>query len=83
MSKRGESGDPLSPLLFYIIEYMLNIGLSKLVVADKIKKIKASRKMAVPTHRLYADDIMLFTKGNLSSFDAISNLYRQYVECSG
>ncbi|XP_050896757.1 uncharacterized protein LOC127103549 [Lathyrus oleraceus] len=75
-------GDPLSSLLFCIVEDVLSKGLSQMVSNDKIKLMKAYIVL-VPSHALYADDIMLFTKGSVSSLDVISALFKRYVECSG
>lgn len=52
--------DPLSPMLFCILEDVLNRGLYKLVFESKIKLMKASRNLKVPSHIFYADDIILF-----------------------
>lgn len=65
--------------LFCIAEDVLNRCLSKLESNNKIKLIKAYRSMMVPSHTLYADEIMLFTKGNIFSLDAIMNLLKQYA----
>jgi hypothetical protein len=39
--------------------------------------------MAVPSHILYADDIMLFCKASRSNIQALSNLFLEYAEISG
>ncbi|XP_058774405.1 uncharacterized protein LOC131648687 [Vicia villosa] len=51
-------GDPLSPLLFFLAEDVLRRGMTKLVENKQVKLIKASRNSYVPSHVLYADDIM-------------------------
>ncbi|PNX82112.1 ribonuclease H, partial [Trifolium pratense] len=76
-------GDPLSPLLFCLAEEVLSRGISLLVDEGKIELIKGSRNTRVPSHCLYADDIMVFCKGKLSSLQALQNLFISYANCSG
>jgi hypothetical protein len=59
-------GDPLSPLLFCLAEDVLSRQISKLVVEGKINPIKGTRNVHVPSHSFYADDLMIFCKGNLN-----------------
>lgn len=52
-------------------------------IKDKpIPLIKGSRTYSVHSHTLYADDIMIFCKGDLKSIKVISNLKNMYVHCS-
>jgi hypothetical protein len=76
-------GDPLSPLLFCLAEEVLSRGISLLVDEGKIELIKGSRNTRVPSHCLYADDIMVFCKGKFSSLQALQNLFNKYANCSG
>jgi len=73
----------LSPFLFCIAEEVLSRGISKLVEEDKVKQIVASRQVLVPSHYFYADDLMLYCKGNTSSLDHLKDLFVKYVACSG
>jgi hypothetical protein len=58
---RGVRQDnPLSPLLFSLAEDVLSRGLSKLVSDGKLDLIRGTRSVNVPSHTLYADDIMVF-----------------------
>ncbi|KAI5403325.1 hypothetical protein KIW84_050765 [Lathyrus oleraceus] len=45
--------------------------------------MQACRGVLVPSHVLYAADIMLFTKGSVSSFDATFVPLKNYANCSG
>jgi len=60
-------GDPISPLLFCIAEEVLSRGISNLVDDGKLDLIKVSRHSYVPSHVLYANDIMVFCKGRLQA----------------
>ena len=45
--------------------------------------ISASRKAKIPSHCFYADDLMVFCKGKMSSLEALKNLFTRYANCSG
>jgi len=82
--KRGvRQGDPLSPLLFCLAEDVLSRSITKLVKEEKIRLIKGTRTMQLPSHTLYADDIMLFCQGNSESIKSISDLLKRYSMASG
>ena len=82
--KRGvRQGDPFSPLLFCIAEDVLSRNITKLVQQNKIDLIKGSRSTSVPSHSLYADDIMIFGKGRISSIQALMQLFTSYALASG
>jgi hypothetical protein len=76
-------GDPLSPLLFCIAEEVLSRGLTKLVDEGKLKLIKGIRYATIPSHILYADDIMLFCKGTSANIDVLSSFFHRYSQVSG
>jgi len=82
--KRGvRQGDPLSPLLFCIAEEVLSRNISKLVDLGKLDLIKGTRHIQIPSHALYADDIMIFCKGKISSINALLELFKAYALASG
>jgi hypothetical protein len=82
-SRGVRQGDPLSPLLFCIAEDVLSRGISKLVADGKVNLIKGARHQHLPLHTLYADDVMVFCKGNLSGIQALKSLFTDYANCSG
>jgi hypothetical protein len=61
-------GDPLSPLLFCIVEEVLNRGIARLIEEGKIDLIKASRNAHIPSHCFYDVDLMVFVKGSFLVF---------------
>ncbi|KAK2416760.1 hypothetical protein QL285_039127 [Trifolium repens] len=82
--KRGvRQGDPLSPLLFCIAEDVLSRNISKLVVDGKLKLSKGSRNVHIPSHCLYADDILVYCTGMQSNLIALKELFTRYALASG
>jgi hypothetical protein len=67
---------------FLVID-VLSRGLSKLVEQGKLDLIKGTRNSFVPSHTLYADDMMIFCKGKLSNINALLSLFNQYSSISG
>ena len=81
--KRGvRQGDPLSPLLFCLVEEALSMGISKLVEDGEVDLISSSRGSKVPSHCFYADDLMVFCKGKVSNLEALKKLFTRYANCS-
>nr|ABD28670.2 RNA-directed DNA polymerase (Reverse transcriptase) [Medicago truncatula] len=76
-------GDPLSPLLFCIVEEVLSRSIS--ILADKglIDLIAASRNNCLPFHCFYVDDLMVFCKAKMSSLIVLKSLFTRYADCSG
>lgn len=82
--RRGvRQGDPLSPLLLCIAEEVLSRGITKLVDEGKIDITSASRHENIPSHSMYADDIMVYCKGKMSSLEGLKDLFTSYANCSG
>ena len=76
-------GNPLSPLLFCIAEEVISRGIEALVLEGKVSQIRASRNLYVPSHCLYADDILIFCKGTLANVKNIMHLFELYGQYSG
>ncbi|XP_026378693.1 uncharacterized protein LOC113273144 [Papaver somniferum] len=74
--------DPLSPLIFVLIEDVLSRNLSKLF-ANNSMHVMVSKKGVAPTHLLFADDILIFCKGNLHSLQNLKNMLVLYERPSG
>lgn len=76
-------GDPLSPLLFCLAKEVISRSLTEMVREGKLKLIHGTRKINIPSHILYADDMMIFCKGTNSNIKALKDVYLKYVESSG
>jgi hypothetical protein len=72
-------GDPLPPFLFCLAEDVLSRQISKLVSEGKINPIKGTRHVRVPSHSFYADDLMIFCKGNINGLRELKNLFTKYA----
>lgn len=81
--KRGvRQGDPLSLLLFCLAEDVLSRGISKLVDSGLLHTISGPRNLTSPSHVLYADDVLVFCKGNKRGLEALMNLFKEYAQAS-
>ncbi|XP_026420077.1 uncharacterized protein LOC113316058 [Papaver somniferum] len=75
-------GDPLSPLIFVLIEDVLSRNTLKLFNEGKMIHM-VTRKGISPTHLFFADDIMIFCKGTLDSVHNLVDLLGVYQRASG
>lgn len=71
--------DPLSPLLFCLAEEALSRGLTDLVSNNKLNLIQAKRICLVPSHTLFADDIMVFYRGDSKSLNVVYEILNEYA----
>jgi hypothetical protein len=76
-------GDPLSPLLFCLAEEVLSRSIANLVSQGSLNLIKGTRNVSVPSHSFYADDLMIFCKGNLRGLKSLKDLFNSYALESG
>jgi hypothetical protein len=76
-------GDPLSPLLFCLAEDVLSRSIFKLVSQGSLDLIKGTRHFHVPSHSFYADDLMIYCKGNLAGLKSLKDLFTRYASESG
>ncbi|XP_026428619.1 uncharacterized protein LOC113324511 [Papaver somniferum] len=75
-------GDPLSPLIFVLIEDVLSRNITKLF-REGARPTIVSRKGISPTHLFFADDIMIYCKGNMKSLRNHVALLGYYQRASG
>ncbi|XP_026416903.1 uncharacterized protein LOC113312360 [Papaver somniferum] len=74
--------DPLSPLIFILIEDVSSRNLSKLF-ARRSMHYMVRKKGIAPSHLLFADDILIFCRGNLQSLQNLVTILGMYKRASG
>ncbi|XP_026450605.1 uncharacterized protein LOC113350687 [Papaver somniferum] len=82
MERGLKQGDPLSPILFVLMEEVLSRGLTKLVETGKIQPM-VIRKNIYPTHLFFADDVFSFSNGSKKSLNSLLSLLKCYQDSSG
>lgn len=82
-SKRGlRQGDPLSPYIFaFAMDYLSRI--IKLNTANHSFNFDPKCEKIGFTHLAFADDIMLFTRGDEEPFNILFNSLQQFGACLG
>lgn len=81
--RRGlRQGDPMSPLLFVLVmEYQTRLFGKMSEVPDfKFHPMCKSSKL---THLIFADDLMVFCKGNMNSIKRIMEALKHFSEVTG
>ncbi|XP_039682998.1 uncharacterized protein [Medicago truncatula] len=76
-------GDPLSPLLFCLVEEVLSRAISISSTRGRLTNISYCRGSFIPTHVLYADDIMIFCTGLKSNIRELLRIFQRYSKVSG
>ncbi|XP_058775611.1 uncharacterized protein LOC131649884 [Vicia villosa] len=81
--KRGvRQGDPVSPLLFCLSQDVLSRSITKLITIGNLKLIKTSNNLVIPSHVMYADDILIFCKASISNVNSLTSLFTRYYKIS-
>ncbi|XP_026410463.1 uncharacterized protein LOC113305660 [Papaver somniferum] len=75
-------GDPLSPILFVIMEDVLSRKISALVEKGKLQPM-VTKKGIHPTHLFFTDDVFIFSNGGRKSILNFLQLLDTYQACSG
>ncbi|XP_062028531.1 uncharacterized protein LOC133744441 [Rosa rugosa] len=76
-------GDPLSPLLFCLAEEVLSRGLSMLLNSGRFHPISSPRGVLAPSHVLFADDVIVFCRGDQRSLHVVMSFLEEYGHNSG
>ncbi len=76
-------GDPLSPLLFCLAEEALSRGILHLRSTGLVKYISTPRGCSPPSHALYADDVFIFSRGDVHSLKNLMVFLKSYGKASG
>jgi hypothetical protein len=69
--------------LFCIAEEVLSRNISKLVEDGQLHPFKGTRNVSIPSHCLYADDVLVFCNGRHSNLIALKHLFTRYAMASG
>lgn len=82
-SRGLRQGDPLSPLLFNLVAEVLNKLLLKANQIGLFSGVKFSEEGNQLTHLQFADDTILFIKGNEEAFHRIKSILQVFQLLSG
>jgi hypothetical protein len=83
-STRGlKQGDPLSPILFVLVVDALSRGLTHLHSVGRLDGFALPRGAMPVTHLCFADDLVIFTKGNRRSLRSLFDFLNRYEAASG
>ena len=81
-SRVSRQGDPLYPLLFCLVEEVINSGISKLVNTKKILHMASPQGYVTPSHILYVDDIFIFCRADNKYLRNLSVFLKTYGDFS-
>ncbi|XP_026459853.1 uncharacterized protein LOC113360569 [Papaver somniferum] len=82
VSRGLRKGDPLSPILFVLMEEVLSRKITQLVSEGKIT-LMVIRKGIGPTHLFFADDVFMFCNGGKKCLQQVQLLLEAYQKCLG
>ncbi|XP_074267250.1 uncharacterized protein LOC141590572 [Silene latifolia] len=75
-------GDPLSPYLFVLSMEILSRYLRKICLQKNVSFHPKCTKLGL-THLIFADDLMIFTRGDVPSVNAVLNTLNDFSKWSG
>ncbi|XP_060185254.1 uncharacterized protein LOC132614743 [Lycium barbarum] len=81
-AKRLRQGDPLSSFLFAIVMEYLSRNLHRLKQEKQFKFHPRCAKLGI-THLSFADDLLLFARGDILSASYIHQCFNQFAKASG
>ena len=82
-SRGVRQGDPLSPILFCLAEEVLSRYISFHADNGSLKPISSPKGIKAPTHSLYADDVILFCRGDKTNLKLVQKILDDYAKASG
>jgi len=82
--KRGvRQGDPLSPLLFCLVEEVLSRAIELKRISGALKPMSYCKNISLPTHILYTDDIFICCADTRKNIKCLIQVFNSYSEVSG
>ncbi len=82
-SQRGlRQGDPLAPYLFAIIMEAFIVLLEKAMIKGAFRSMKLGVSIQI-SNFFFADDLLVFSKGDLQSLAAIQQVFQEFEALSG
>lgn len=81
-NRRVRQEDPLSPFIYCLVEDVFNRLISKAVDAGSLHLIKAAKNNYMPSHIMYADDILLFCNAKISNVKILCSIFKIYSVAS-
>jgi len=76
-------GYPISLLLFCLAEKVLSQEISLLIDSKALSPMGSSMKFPIPSHTLYANNILIFCRGTKINLTNLMNLFNDYAQASG
>lgn len=80
-TREVRQGDPLSPILFFLVEEILIRSIAKLVLHDSLKLIKSRKNTYIPSHVIYVDEILISFKGEDIQHSGLRQSFQQVFPC--
>ncbi|XP_058785710.1 uncharacterized protein LOC131660481 [Vicia villosa] len=82
-AKRGiRHGDPLPPLLFVIIMEYMHRTMQKMQLDTNFKHHANCKKLKL-TNLIFADDVLLFCRGDPTSVEKMQNAFKAFTDSTG
>ncbi|VFQ88761.1 unnamed protein product [Cuscuta campestris] len=82
MTRGVKQGDPLSPLLFIVGFEAFFRFLNHSMDNNTIKRFNMG-SVKMPSHLIYADDLMIFTKGDILNLLKLNHILKVFMQASG
>ncbi|VFQ70835.1 unnamed protein product [Cuscuta campestris] len=82
MTRGVKQGDPLSPLLFILGFEAFSRYLNQSMESNTIKRFNLG-SVRMPSHLIYADELMIFTKGDILNLLKLNQILKVFMQASG
>lgn len=69
----------ISPLLFYLVEEVVNKGIYKVVIEGQVELIKGTWNVKVSSYCLFGDFIMVYSKKKVYGLVSLKNVFIRHA----